>query len=191
MPDSSLKRAALWLEGKLRWRDHEVMKLLCRLQYMSVQLQNKVPTNTSQYNSLFQDLLTVQIMGTILQGTHRKLLCLGMKIQRDQRAADLQTGWAANHVSSRGALEDPGSEIHSEEISPLEDWEGLNRLTESWPKISSVIWSLGTENFLHTHQTVLMTPHKSHHTPRLSVQPYAHRTCLPQMDHELFITLGW
>lgn len=94
-----------WDEGIMRWWNFSAGYSTCQCSY-----RTKCQQINLRYNSLFQDLLTIQIMGTILKGTYRKLLYLGMKIQRHQRAADLQTGWAANHVSSRGALKDPGSE---------------------------------------------------------------------------------
>lgn len=157
---------ALWLEGKLSSRNHEVMQRLWRLVYMqciSVHWLNKVPAGKSHIDSLCQDLPAIQIVGTTEEHTESSYEYLGMKMQRAQIAADMQAGWFASHSSSKQALKDPGSE------NAL--WGTILPGRQTGAELGSMIWSpgasMGTEILLHNPEMEVSTPHKSCHTPQL------------------------
>lgn len=152
------------------------MQCLCRLVYtrcISVHWLNKVPARKSHIDSLCQDLLAVQIVGTTKEHVQKVPMNTWEWKSREPklllicRQADLQATLPLNKHSKTQGLR-----THREELSYLAEWQGLkDLLSPAWPELGSMIWSpgasMGTEILLHNPQMVVSTLHKSRHAPQL------------------------
>lgn len=124
------------------------MQCLCRLVYtrcISVHWLNKVPARKSHIDSLCQDLLAVQIVGTTKEHVQKVPMNTWEWKSREPklllicRQADLQATLPLNKHSKTQGLR-----THREELSYLAEWQGLkDLLSPAWPELGSMIWSPG------------------------------------------------